>query len=364
MAACGGSGGGGESAPPQTPAPAPPAPLAPPPPAPPARAPAETRPPNGVGQQPAFPNQTRAPQPNASHAYQIETVATGLQQPWGLEFLPDGRMLVTERPGRLRSVSADGLLSPPIAGLPPVAATGQGGLLDVALASDFAASRRVFWAYAEARGGDATALAVAGGTLSPDGAALSDVRVIFRQEPAFVSGLHFGSRLVFDRGGRMFITTGDRGQGAPAQDTANHIGKVIRINADGSVPADNPFVGLNSTRPEIWSSGHRNIQGAVLHPDTGRLWTVEHGPQGGDELNQPEPGRNYGWPLITYGVNYDGKAIGEATARAGLEQPVYYWDPVIAPGGMDFYLGGLFPEWRGSLFIAGLQQGGVVRLTF
>jgi len=317
-----------------------------------------------VGQQPAFPNQTRAPQPSATDRHQVEVVATGLEQPWGLEFMPDGRMLVTEKPGRLRLVGPDGALSAPVAGLPQVAYLGQGGLLDVALAPDFAASRRVFWTYAEPRTGGAAATAAASGVLSPDGASLSDVRVIFRQEPAYDSGLHFGSRLVFARDGRLFITTGDRGQDAPAQDLANHVGKVVRINADGSVPADNPFVDQADVRPELWSLGHRNIQGAALHPDTGRLWTVEHGAQGGDELNQPEGGRNYGWPVITYGINYDGRPIGEDTAKPGLEQPIYYWDPVIAPGGMDFYLGGLFPTWRGSLFIAGLQQTGLVRLTF
>ena len=316
-----------------------------------------------MGQQPAFPNQTRAPQPAATEPYRVEVVATGLQQPWALEFLGDGRMLITERPGRMRIVAADGGVSAPLAGVPAVVFQGQGGLLDVALAPDFTTTRRVFWTYAEPRTGGA-ATAVASGVLSANSTALTEVRVIFRQEPAFSSEAHYGSRLVFDRDGRLFVTTGDRGQYGPAQDGGNTVGKVLRINTDGSIPADNPFVGQTGTQAAIWSLGHRNMQGAVLHPDTGRLWTVEHGPRGGDELNQPDRGRNYGWPLITYGIDYDGQTIGEGTAKAGLEQPVYYWDPVIAPAGMDFYLGGLFPRWRGSLFIGGLQQNGLVRLTF
>jgi glucose/arabinose dehydrogenase len=322
----------------------------------------ETRPPNAPSQQPALPGQTRAPERHAGVAFDVVTIADGLANPWGLAFLPDGRMLVTERPGHLRIVSADGTVSEPVAGLPPVDARGQGGLLDVALDPAFAKNRFVYWSYAEPREGGANNTAVARGRLSADAGAprVDDVQVIYQQAPSLASRQHYGSRLIFARDGTLFITQGDRSitpGRMQAQQMDSLLGKIVRINPDGSIPKDNPFVGKAGVRPEIWSSGHRNIQGAALHPSTGELWEVEHGARGGDELNIARRGRDYGWPTITYGVEYSGKPIlGGITARAGMEQPVYYWDPVIAPSGMLFYTGSLFPAWKGSLFIGGLAR--------
>src|SRR5918999_3702881 len=309
----------------------------------------------GPAQRSATPRAIAAP-------VRVETVASGLEHPWGLAFLPDGRILVTERPGRLRIVDRNGTVSEPLAGVPEVAARGQGGLLDVAIDPRFADNRLVYLSYAERADDGTSGTAVARGRLG-DGR-LEDVQVIYRQTPKVRSNLHFGSRLVFDREGRLFITQGDRYSQRPhVQDLSSTIGKIVRINADGSVPRDNPFVGRQNARPEIWSYGHRNIQAAALHPQTGQLWTVEHGARGGDELNRPEAGKNYGWPVITYGVDYSGAPIGEGTAREGMEQPVYYWDPVIAPSGMTFYTGDAFPNWRGSAFVGSLQPGALVRLT-
>jgi glucose/arabinose dehydrogenase len=246
-----------------------------------------------------------------------------------------------------------------------VDARNQGGLLDVTVGPGFAADRLIYWSYAEPRGDGANGTSVARGRLSEDAARVENVEVIFRQTPPWRSTGHFGSRLVFDRQGRLFVTLGDRQRDEPrelAQDLGGLLGKVVRINADGSVPTDNPFVGRQGARPEIWSYGHRNIQGADLHPDTGALWTIEHGPQGGDEINIPQPGLNYGWPVISYGEEYDGRPVNAGIAvREGMEQPIYYWDPVIAPGDMDFYRGALFP-WRGDLVVAGLGAEVLVRL--
>lgn len=293
----------------------------------------------------------------------VERVASGLQNPWGLAFLPDGRMLVTERPGRLRVVSASGEVSPPVSGAPSVWANGQGGLLDVALAPDFAQSRLVYMSFAQARDGGAVT-AVARGRLNDAGTALEGTRTIFSQTPVGNTGRHFGSRLVFDRGGNLFVTTGDRGNREDdSQDPAGLIGKVIRLAPDGGVPKDNPFVGREGYRPEIWSLGHRNAQGAALHPQTGRLWTSEHGSRGGDEINVPLAGRNYGWPVITYGIDYSGAKIGEGTAKPGMEQPIYYWDPSIAPSGLAFYTADRFPGWRGSAFTGALAGQMLVRLS-
>ncbi|HEU5169512.1 MAG TPA: PQQ-dependent sugar dehydrogenase [Gemmatimonadales bacterium] len=304
----------------------------------------------------------RSPTPRPTEgAVQVETVARGLEHPWALAFLPDGRILVTERPGRLRIVDRTGRLSEPLTGVPRVEASGQGGLLDVALDPRFAENRLVYLSYAEpGEGGAGTA--VARGRLGEG--SLEDVQLIYRQLPKVGGGNHFGSRLVFAGDGKLFVTQGDRfGYREKAQDLSNHLGKVVRINPDGSVPADNPFVGRAGARPEIWSYGHRNVQAAALHPETGQLWTVEHGARGGDELNHPEAGKNYGWPVITYGVDYSGARIGEGTAKEGMEQPVYYWDPVIAPSGMAFYTGDAFPDWKGSVLIGSMQPGGLVRLT-
>ncbi len=303
----------------------------------------------------------RSPAPESIKGLRIETVARGLEHPWGLALLPDGRMLVTERPGRLRMVGRDGRLSQPLTGVPKVYAQGQGGLLDVALDPGFAENRLVYLSYAEpGEGGVGTA--AARGRLAEGG--LEDVRVIYRQYPKVEGGGHYGSRLVFARDGKLFVTQGDRmNHRDQAQNLSSGIGKVVRINPDGSIPKDNPFVGKSGARPEIWSYGHRNAQAAALHPETGRLWTVEHGARGGDELNHPEAGKNYGWPIITYGVDYSGSKIGEATAKAGLEQPVYYWDPVIGPSGMVFYTSDAVPEWKGSVFIGSMQPGRLVRLS-
>jgi glucose/arabinose dehydrogenase len=288
--------------------------------------------------------------------FRVETVAGGLENPWAIAFLPDGRKLVTERPGRLRILGADGKLSPPVAGLPPVAAVGQGGLLDIALAPDFAGSRHIYFTYAEPRDGGLNGTSVAHARLVEEkGAArLDDLKVIFRQEPARGGGFHFGSRLAFARDGNLFVTLGERNTKDPAQDLSGHLGKVVRIRPDGSVPADNPFARKEGVRPEIWSYGHRNPQSAAIHPATGKLWTVEHGARGGDEINVPEAGKNYGWPVISYGRDYSGAKIGEGTQKAGMEQPIFYWDPSIAPSGMAFYTGNAFPGWRGNLFVGSL----------
>jgi aldose sugar dehydrogenase len=291
-----------------------------------------------------------------------ETVARGLEHPWGLAFLPDGRMLVTERPGRLRLVDRDGRLSDPLRGVPDVVAGGQGGLLDVVIDPRFAENRWIYLSYAEPGSGGIAGTAVARGRLGEG--RLEDVRVIYQQQPKVSGGNHFGSRVVFARDGTLFVTQGDRfAYRDKAQDLAVGLGKIVRINPDGSVPRDNPFVGRADARPEIWSYGHRNVQSAALDPQTGQLWTVEHGARGGDELNHPEAGKNYGWPVITYGVDYSGAKIGEGTGKPGMEQPVYYWDPVIAPSGMAFYTGDGLPGWKGSILIGSLKPGLLVRLT-
>jgi len=286
-------------------------------------------------------------------------VAVGLEHPWAVTFLPDGRMLVTERPGRLRLVGRDGQLSAPLSGVPAVLARGQGGLLDVTLSPRFEQDRLVYVSFAEP-GGPGGGTAVARGRLGDGG--LEGTQVIWRQEPKVNSNNHWGSRLVWRSDGTLFVTLGERFfHSELAQDLSTTLGKIVRINADGSVPRDNPFVGRANVRPEIWSYGHRNVQAATLDA-SGELWTVEHGARGGDELNNPQPGRNYGWPIITYGVDYSGARIGYGTARAGMEQPVYYWDPVIAPSGAVFYTGAAFPDWRGDLFVGSLQPGRLVRL--
>jgi glucose/arabinose dehydrogenase len=323
---------------------------------------------NAPHQTPAFEGQYRAPLRTANVAFDVVTVAKGLDSPWGLAFLPDGRMLVTEQPGRLRIVSPDGTLSPPVAGLPAVDARGQGGLLGLALAPDFATSKRVYWSYSEPRPGGENNTAVARGVLVDGDAPRMDmVEVIFHQTPSLASRAHFGGRLVFLPDGTLFVTMGDR-SATPgrmqAQKMDSLIGKIARINQDGSVPADNPFVGTPGVRPEIWSYGHRNVQAAALHPETGELWESEHGTRGGDEVNVALKGRDYGWPTIAYGIEYNGGAItGNITSKEGMEQPRYYWDPNIAPSGMTFYTGSMFPAWRNSLFIGGLAGNSLVRLT-
>ncbi len=294
----------------------------------------------------------------------MDTVAVGLSHPWGLAFLPDGRMLVTERDGRLRVVGSDGRSSRPVAGLPEVDAGGQGGLLDIVTSPDFAADRTIYWSFSEARREGGNGTSVARGRLSADASRIEGATVVFRQQPAVRGSLHFGSRLVFDRSGALFVTLGDRySRKESAQDLKTHLGKVVRIAPDGSVPGDNPFKGREGgALPEIWSYGHRNVQGAALHPSTGRLWTLEHGARGGDEINIPAKGRNYGWPVITYGVDYSGLKIGEGTRKDGMEQPIYFWDPSIAPSGAAFVTGDRFPGWRGDLLVGALAGRMLLRL--
>jgi glucose/arabinose dehydrogenase len=289
-------------------------------------------------------------------------VAKGLEHPWGLAFLPDGRMLVSERPGRLRIVERDGRVGVPLAGVPAVAASGQGGLLDVVLHPQFASNQLVYWSFSEPGDGGA-GTAVARGRL--DGQRLADVQVIFRQLPKVGGGNHFGSRLVWARDGHLFVTLGDRfSRKDDAQTLDNHMGKLVRIDGDGKAPADNPFVRRNGARPEIWSYGHRNIQGAALHPDSGELWTTEHGPQGGDELNVPAAGANHGWPVITHGRNYgSGTRIGDGTERADIAAPLRTWLPTsIAPSGMAFLTSDRYPGWKGNLFVGALRGTHLVRL--
>ncbi len=362
-AACGGSGGSSSGA--ATPGAAPTA-------EPPAAAisadcrPLETRQPNAAGQQPAFPGQTRACEADSGVAFDVQVLAGGLERPWAVEPLPDGSgFLVTERPGRMRFVSAAGAVGEPIAGLPAVAARGQGGLLDVALGPSFGSDRIVYWSYAEPRqGGNGTA--VARGVLSGDRSRLEQVQVIFRAQPTFDGTAHFGSRLAFDADGMLYVTTGDRSVASMrehAQRLDSHMGKVLRMRRDGSVPPDNPFVGQAGALPEIWSLGHRNTQAGAFDAQ-GRLWIVEHGTQGGDELNLVAAGKNYGWPLVAFGEEYSGAPLpAGATTREGFVDPVYFWDPVIAPSGAQFYGGEAFAGRRGSLFVGALKERRLVRLV-
>ena len=327
--------------------------------------PLETREPNAPSQKPAFTGQTRACGVKSNVAFDVTVLAKGLVHPWAVEPLPGGDFLVTERPGRMRIVSATGQVGQPIAGVPKVDAGGQGGLLDVALSPAFASDRTVYWSFSEPRqGGNATS--VARGVLSSDSRRLDQVRVILRALPTYDGDKHFGSRLAFGPDGMLYVTLGERSDKPmrpQAQRLDSHMGKILRINPDGSVPRDNPFVGQANARPEIWTLGHRNVQAAAFDPE-GRLWEVEHGANGGDELNLVEKGKNYGWPLVAYGEEYSGTAFeGGVTAREGYEQPVYYWDPVIAPSGMQFYTGDAFPTWKGSLFVGAMGQTRLVRLT-
>ena len=337
-----------------------------------AQPPAETRDTNKAAYAPAFAGQTRAPALTTDTRYEVkEVVASGLASPWAVEFLPDGKFLITERiAGQFRIADAAGKVSAPIKqGVPAVHGVGQGGLLDVALDPNFATNQMIYWSYSEPGSDGRNNTAVAKGRLV-DGATprIDNIKVIWRQTPSLQSNQHFGSRVVFAKDGTLFVTLGDRGAlpgRMQAQDLKSAIGKIVRINTDGSAPKDNPFVGRADALPEIWSYGHRNVQGAFLHPTTGELWELEHGPQGGDELNIARKGKDYGWPSITYGVEYGGtlRKIGEGSARAGMEQPVYYWDPVIAPGGLTYYNADLFPKWKGSVFASGLNPSFVSRLT-
>lgn len=309
--------------------------------------------------EPAFRNQTNAPPTARKVKLSTSIVAEGLEIPWGIARLPDGGYLVTERPGRLNLIR-DGKIKR-IKGVPKVRDKGQGGLLDVAVSSDFATSRRIFLTYAKPAGDGRAMTAAATGILSTDLTRIEDLRDIFVQTPPAKGGRHFGSRIVID-GPYAFITTGDRGDQPSAQDPNSTRGAVVRVTLNGDIPSDNPFVGSEERLAEVWSYGHRNPQGAALHPETGELWTIEHGPKGGDELNRIEKGANYGWPIVSYGENYVGTAVGSGEPRAsGIEEPVYYWDPVIAPGGFAFYTGDLF-DWEGDVLASSLNPGGLVHL--
>ena len=331
-----------------------------------AGAPVESRPANNPDQKPAFEGQTRAPGVKTEAALAHQVVASGLSNPWALVQLPSGQWLVTERPGTMRVISSEGVVGEPLGGLPAVSAKGQGGLLDVILSPDFETSRLIYWSYAQPRnGGNGTA--VARGRLSDDLSKVEQVQVIFSAQPTYDGDKHFGSSLAFAPDGHLFITLGersDRPMRPQSQDLGSHMGKTIRIKADGSVPADNPYVGQAGALPEIWSIGHRNVQGIAVQPQTGAVWTIEHGTRGGDELNLEAPGKNYGWPEVGYGIEYNGSEIaGMVTQKDGTEQPVYYWDPVIAPGGMAFYEGAMFAGWQGNLLVTGLGSKHLARLV-
>jgi glucose/arabinose dehydrogenase len=294
---------------------------------------------------------------------EVRTVASGLVNPWSLAFLPDGRMLVTERPGRMRLVTPEGQLSPPLKGAPEVWASGQGGLLDVVTDRSYAQNKTIYFCFAERAGGGGRT-AVARARLNDGSGRLDDVKIIFRQEGPLSSGNHYGCRIVQANDGNLFVTLGEHFiYRDEAQNLGNHLGKLIRIAPDGSAPSDNPFVGRDGAKPEIWSFGHRNEQGLAINPATGELWEIEHGPRGGDEVNIIGKGRNYGWPVIGYGIDYNGARIHESTAREGMEQPIKYWVPSIAPSGMTFYTATLFPKWTGSLFTGALAGKMLVRLS-
>lgn len=328
---------------------------------------AETQPPNAPDQAPQSADQTRAPAPKNAAQVEQEVVASGLPQLWALEFLPDDRMLVTVKSGSMMIIGPYGQPGPEIKGVPEVDAGGQGGLLDVALAPDFDSSNKIFFSFSEPReGGNGTSVASA--TLALDesgGGQLDEVEIIFRQTPTYGGNKHFGSRLVFGNEGELFVTVGERSDTPirdQAQDISSGLGKIFRIDQNGEPLPDNPLIDEPDALPEIWSLGHRNMQSATLDGQ-GRLWTVEHGPKGGDELNRPEPGVNYGWPEVTYGIDYSGEPIGEGiTADTETTQPVYYWDPVIAPSGMAYYTGDEFPEWQETFLVGGLVAQSVIVL--
>lgn len=330
---------------------------------------ADPHPPNAPNQRPAFPGQTRAPERKSNVAFDVVTVVDGLKFPWGMAFLPDHRILVTEKPGQLRIVGTDGKLSEPVAGVPRVDYRSQGGLLGIAIDPNFASNHLVYLSFAEPHDDGTNNTAVARGRLNDQAtpAKLEDVQVIYHQQPSMRSQQHYGGRLVFARDGKLFITQGERSitpGRMQAQQLDSLLGKIVRLNPDGSVPKDNPFVGKEGVRPEIWSYGHRNVEAATLNPTTGELWETEHGTRGGDEINISRKGKDYGWPTIAYGIEYAGGPItGNITQKEGMEQPLYYWDPVIAPSGMTFYTGDLFPAWKGNLFIGGLGSMNLVRLT-
>jgi len=334
-----------------------------------AQAPVEQGPENRPDIEPAFPQQTDVPAMQSDVDLATATVAGDLVHPWGLAVLPgDQGYLVTERPGRLRHIAEDGTMSDPISGVPEVLAREQGGLLDVTLGPDFAETRRIYLTYAKPMGDGTSGTAAARGTLSEDMTELTEVEEIFAQQPPSPTPMHYGSRLVFDGEGHVYISTGEHfteEQRQYAQDMDKTYGKIVRLTPSGEVPDDNPFAGEGMPQAQIWSLGHRNVQGAAMRPGTDDFWIIEHGPAGGDELNLIEAGANYGWPVVSYGENYDGTAVTGGDYRheeAGFTPPRYYWDPVIAPGDMTFYQGDMFEAWQGDVLASGLVSGGLVRL--
>ena len=327
--------------------------------------PVETRSPN-TDYKPAFAGQTRAAGLKTKTAYEGRAISSDLQNPWGIAALPDGRLLITQKRGTMRIATTSGQLSEPITGLPAVNPAGQGGLLGLAIDPQFSSNRTVFWVFSEnTPQGNLTS--VAKGTLSADEKRMENVSVIYRATPAYSGTLHYGGRILIDPSGNLFVSTGERSDivtRPQAQDLNSGLGKIVRITKDGQPAAGNPFANRSGARPEIWSYGHRNVQGLAFHPTTGELWENEFGPRGGDELNLVKPGLNYGWPVIGYGYEYSGKRIGEAiTQKEGMEQPVYYWDPVLSPSGMTFYSGDAIPEWKNNLFICGLNSNHIARLV-
>ncbi|MEJ8804295.1 PQQ-dependent sugar dehydrogenase [Pontibacter sp. H249] len=326
--------------------------------------PLETREANVPEQKPTFEGQTRACGITTDAGFDVVVLTKELDTPWAVEPLPNGDFLVTEKGGQMRIVTASGQVGQPISGVPKVVSRGQGGLLDVALSPNFSSDRTIFWSFSEPRS-NGNATSVARGVLSEDRRSLSQVKVIFQAKPAYDGDKHFGSRLAFAPDGMLFITLGERSDieiRPQAQQMDSHMGKIIRIAPDGSVPKDNPFINQSGALPEIWSVGHRNVQSSAFDSE-GNLWVVDHGPRGGDEVNIIEKGKNYGWPIVTYGEEYSGRPIpNSVTTKEGFVDPVYYWDPVIAPSGAQFYTGDAFPEWRGNLFIGGLKDKVLVRL--
>lgn len=330
-----------------------------------ANPPVETKAPN-TSYKPAFAGQTRVGGVKTTTPYEGKVISSGLKNPWGIAFLPDGRLLITQKGGTMRIATKAGQLSEPITGLPPVNSSGQGGLLGLTLDPDFATNRTVYWVFSEdVQGGNLTS--VAKGVLSADEKRMENARVIYRAAPAYQGSLHYGGRILFDKSGNLFVSTGERSDKVTrpqAQELNSGLGKIVRITKEGQPAAGNPFAGRAGARPEIYTYGHRNVQGLAFHPETGDLWENEFGPRGGDELNLIQAGKNYGWPTITYGLEYSGEKIGEAlTQKEGMEQPVYYWDPVLSPSGMTFYSGEAMPEWKNNLFIAGLNSNHIARLV-
>ncbi|MGZ8544788.1 MAG: PQQ-dependent sugar dehydrogenase [Flavisolibacter sp.] len=327
--------------------------------------PVETKAPN-TAYKPAFEGQTRVKGVSTQAVYSTRALSSDLKNPWGIAVLPDGRFLITEKAGTMRIASTTGQLSAPITGIPAVNSAGQGGLLGLTLDPQFASNRMVYWVFSESTS-EGNLTAVAKGKLSADDSRIENASVIYRATPAYKGNLHYGGRILFDKAGNLMVSTGERSDLATrpqSQDLNSALGKIVRITNEGQPASGNPFAGRAGARPELYSYGHRNVQGLAFHPVTGDLWENEFGPRGGDELNLIQPGKNYGWPVITYGLEYSGPKIGEGiTQKEGMEQPVYYWDPVLSPSGMTFYTGNEIPEWKNNLFIAGLNSNHIARLV-